>query len=234
MDRDHYKLSDMPYDDLIYYFPKAKNLLDSILVKPTLAYRAGVYSLTSLEGYYDLLKENDIQIDSSVNSRGKVIGKYQTYDYSKTPKHSIWRFKNNVENIVNHGGLIELPISSSPKFIGIIYMLKKLSLMKRFGKDHRWSYGTGETSFLSPTVKYLEYFKKLILGKSFPASMDFYMSENMENLYKFFHKQNRRNMVIVGHPKNASPESIDVLERFLKKIKSSDTVLTFRDLLTSL
>lgn len=231
MDRDHYKLSDMPSYDLNSYFPKSKQLLDSIINRKTIAFRAGGYSLTSLEGYYKLLMENGILIDSSVNSRRCVSGKYQEFNYSLTPKKTIWRFKESVDNVVQNGGIIEIPISYSQKYPGFIYLFKKYILIKKFGQDHRWFVGSGEESFLSRRKRLKLQLRKFINGMTFTASMDFFMSKNLCNLYRKFKKQGRKNMVIIGHPKNASPESIYITEEFIRNIKSSDKIKTFKEIM---
>lgn len=230
MDREHYKLSDMPQGDLDRFFIVSKSLLDSIIGRKTIAFRAGGYSLTSLEGYYNLLKGLTIKVDSSVCGRNKIEGKYQTYDYTKTPPKSMYRFIDDVSNLVEEGGIIEMPISSSKKYPGIVYLFKKNRLIAKFGKDHRWFIGTGETSFLSKRKRFMELFMKFIKGKSLIASMDYYMSVNLLPLYKILKRQGRKNMVVIGHPKNASPESISQLEFFISQTIGDNNYLTFRDL----
>lgn len=230
MDREHYKLSDMPKEDIYDKFPKAKALLDSIIGYKTTAFRAGGYSLTSFTGYYELLVDNGIKIDSSVHCRSKVNGKYQSYDYSQTPKNSHWRFEQSVDNITIGGGILEMPISYSSWYPGFLYLIKKRQLEKKFGSENRWFTGTGVTSFLSRKDWFLGQIKKFFHGIFFTASIDSFMSENLVSMYKYCHKQNRANMVIIGHPKCASPESVSVLEQFLSIIPESEKVVTFKDL----
>lgn len=70
MDFEHYKLSDLPENVLRTSFYSARLLLEEIIGKKIIAFRAGGYSLPTYSGYIDLFKLNGIKIDSSVFTRG--------------------------------------------------------------------------------------------------------------------------------------------------------------------
>ncbi|KAA3703073.1 polysaccharide deacetylase family protein, partial [Bacteroides salyersiae] len=90
MDFEHYKLSDLPENVLRTSFYSARLLLEEIIGKKIIAFRAGGYSLPTYSGYIDLFKLNGIKIDSSVLRGAYVDSKYQKYDYRNIPKASIY------------------------------------------------------------------------------------------------------------------------------------------------
>ena len=96
MDFEHYKLSDLPENVLRTSFYSARLLLEEIIGKKIIAFRAGGYSLPTYSGYIDLFKLNGIKIDSSVLRGAYVDSKYQKYDYRNIPKASIYNFNNSL------------------------------------------------------------------------------------------------------------------------------------------
>ena len=85
MDLDHYKLSDIPKEEVFDLFTWSKYVLDNLIEYNTVAFRAGGYSLNSFEQYPLLLKSNNIRIDSSVIARKCVHSRFQSYDYREVP-----------------------------------------------------------------------------------------------------------------------------------------------------
>lgn len=228
MNLDIYKISDMPYEDIFPKFREAKDLLDSIIGRPTIAFRAGGYSLNSFKDYIRLFKENGLLIDSSVIGRNKVDSRFQSYDYNISPKKSCWKFSSDICVEDSNGNVTEYPITSSKKNLGLAYVIKKRAMEKEFGVNNPFGDGQGIGVHMTKYERYKELFNKFIVGKSFAASIDGIMSLNLESVYNQCIAESRSNMVIIGHPKNASLKSISQLDSFLAKTANNNCYTTFK------
>jgi hypothetical protein len=230
MDLAHYKFSDMPENDVNAYFTEAKELLDSLIGRKTIAFRAGGYSLNTYNNYTELFRKNGIIIDSSVNGRSKVVSRYQSYDYSHTPKKGFWRFTNDISKVDEHGDFMEYRISTTKTYPGLQYLLKKRQLHKSFGNHKSFGDGVSIDAYMPPLERLIEQITKFIKGKNFAASIDGLMSSNLNNIYRTLLKSNANEMVVIGHPKNASEESIKNFELFLELVHSEVNFRTFKSI----
>ena len=113
MDYDHYKISDMPLDDIRTLIPQAIELLQSYSRTKLTAFRAGGYSFPNKPYFLDILRKYEIHIDTSVLKGAKVKSKYQSYDYSTTPKASTYPFNNNICIEDESGYFTEYPIATN-------------------------------------------------------------------------------------------------------------------------
>lgn len=227
LDFKHYKLADMPYWDTIELFKEAKKYLDETIGRRTIAFRAGGYSLNSFSGYADLLRQNDIKIDSSVVGRRHVKSKFQAYDYRKVPQRDSWAFETDLNFEVINGSIIEYPISTTIEYFGPFYALKKQKLISLYGSDYKWGDGKGIGFQLSYSERLLVKLKKIFMTKSFPASIDGFLTLLLPVVYEQLLKFDKENMVIIGHPKNISPKSLKYLDSFLRSVVEKNKFLTF-------
>lgn len=225
-----YKISDMPKVHVLQKFKEAKELLDSLIGRRTIAFRAGGYSLNSYPKYIQLFRDNDLFIDSSVLGRNKVDSQFQSYDYSISPMKSRWRFSTDVCFEDPKGSFYEYPISTSPKISGFKYYLHKRRLSRQFGNNSIFGDGFGIGLYQNKLSRFLSLFRSLLIGKSIPASIDGILSQDLTHIYNLCRKESRSNMVIIGHPKNASEKSLKQLDDFLALVTSNDTVTTFKSI----
>ncbi len=216
IDQSHYKMSDIPADKLNDLFAKSKKLLEDIIGKEVTAFRAGGYSLQSLENYADFLSQNGIMADSSAASGQKYISDYQWYDYSQVCGNRVYRFSTEIANVDSEGILIEYPISSIriSTFRYILYRLY-LKFFKEIGKP----YGDGKAVPSNQSVNLLE---TRVMNYSF----DYVMAPMLCSAFKKMKKTGYHDVVLIGHPKNQSTESIEELRKFILKTRDAVTFET--------
>lgn len=226
MDFEHYKLSDLPESVLIKSFCTAKLLLEEIIGKKVIAFRAGGYSLPTYSGYIDLFKSNGIKIDSSVLRGARVDSKYQKYDYRNIPNDSIYNFSNSLFIEDNKGQFCECSISTVA-YQGFAYWVLKRKLSSNYHPTIEYGDGYGIGISGSRLNRLVKRIKMLFQNKIVSASIDGFMSHMLLDIYSIHKKQTSCNgFVIIGHPKNFSNVSIRNVEEFILKVRAEDPFLT--------
>lgn len=226
MDRYHYKLSDMPLVDAKKYLKEAKNLLDSIVGYKTIAYRAGGFCLDEFKEFKEVFSDLNIKYDSSVARGIHISSSIHNFDYRRIPSNQIYRFDNSITTESKGGAFTELSISSfscSPlEFIQKIRPLKNKYSPKMVYQD-----GIAINDGISLFKHRL---KKLLTKNTFLASIDG-PSSNLLNLYYEKAKANRQSdLVLIGHPKNASDVSLSNLKYFIEGLKGKAVFKTLSDI----
>lgn len=213
MDFAHYKLSDIEDMKLISLFAKSKSLLDEICGFPTIAYRAGGFSIDDCRIFPKLFKDNGIQIDSSVVIGSHFNSSTLSYDYRKAPQKDFWRFSNSVCKEDVNGPFIELPIGTHKSF-GILFYLNKIKALQNHQEDHkRWGDGVSIVSIYSKWHFLKEKARNALSFMSLNASIDTIGSRHLE---ESFHRQKGKYFVLISHPKNFSPQSIRDFIHFIE------------------
>lgn len=210
MDMNHYKLSDMEETFLYESFDKSKTLLDSLLSTPTVSFRAGGYSLSSLRGYIDLFLRNNITIDSSVLRNAYCNSKYQTYDYVNVPLQTIYKFSNDLCIIDESGSIVEASISTK-LLSSLHYILYRLLIKIKYRNNEAMGDGSpigGEK-------------RKFFSSKRINASIDHYEIFKLKSFLK-----SSGDLIVMGHPKNQSEESIKYLDKFIASTKEKHNYKT--------
>lgn len=214
MDTDHYKLSDMSNELAFNKFQKARMLLEGIVNKKITAFRAGGYSLATLDSYIELFKENDIKIDSSVLSGAYIKSKYHSYDYRNIPKKNRYNFSSDVTIEDSLGEYVELPITTK-SYNSLLYLLLRQYYKTRC--RHLFVYGDGEYigrpgGFYN---KYIIRIKELFKIKMVPASIDGFLVFFLPYIYKNIRDIKQQDLVIISHPKSLLDISLRKLDEFL-------------------
>lgn len=218
-----YKLSDMEENEATECFVKSKRLLEKIIEKPVIAFRAGGYSIQTFASIPRLFSESGIIIDSSVLSGIKNLSDYQEYDYSMISSGSLYNFRDSVISINEEGPFVEVPITT-----GLSYSFGKLIeyLKTRFiksGIDVKYGDGDPITSLNKKKIKSNLISRILLfwayLNQSCVASIDSGRSNQLLRLYK--KKKNNQVFVIIGHPKNLSPKSLQDIDYFINNTISN-------------
>lgn len=218
LDKDHYKLSDMPFNEQKQLIADGIELLNSLITKKVTAFRAGGYSVENFPELYETFIEAGIKVDSSVYRGNQAKGKYNEYDYRRVPKKTSWKFASNHKEEIINGGMTEYPISTIV-VQAVKYLLNKRSKHPELDdiKESKSVWGDGKT-LGAPGSKLQKLIRKLemLLGnKAIRASIE--QSEDLEKVYDFSIKNYEGNdFVIIGHPKAISPFNIAVLERFIQ------------------
>lgn len=216
MDFEHYKISDMPMEDIRMLIPQAIELLQSFSNNKLKAFRAGGYSFPNEQYFYDMLRKYEIDIDTSVLGGAKVKSKYQSYDYTNIPVCSPYRFDDDLCVNKKDGYFTEYPISTV-KMLGIRYHFVKRFYARQYrAMSGQGKYGDGRGIGVAGNrlVCIINKLERLITPSVIPATIDGFFSLCLEDVYKH-HAGNNNVFVIIGHPKNLSGKSIDVFEKFI-------------------
>ena len=218
LDKEHYKLSDIPLEEQKTLISDGVELLNSLIIKKVTAFRAGGYSVENFPQLYDTFLKAGITIDSSVYRGNQAKGKYNEYDYRFVPRKTSWKFLNNHKEENNDGGMIEYPISTIV-VQAVRYLLNKRAKHPEFDdiQESKVSWGDGKTLGApgSKLHKLLRKVEMLFGKKAIRASIE--QSEDLEKVYAYSSKHYKGNdFVIIGHPKAISPYHIAVLERFIQ------------------
>lgn len=225
LDNNYYRLAELPLQDAINIFCESKSLLETIIDEKVIAYRAGGYSTQP----FDLLKKcfeiNNILLDSSVVPGNKYESAAQYYDYSISPSSSIYRFEEDicVENVT--GKFIELPLANmriSPLFYW------KLVLNRILKQAIHLPWGDGKSVAISSD----SIIQRLTHYTYAYATIDDYKSSYLQKALNQSYKKygNEGYFTVIGHPKLATPYSIQKLDEFLKSNIKKHRFIKVKDL----
>jgi len=223
MDFEHYKLSDVPMDVLTTAFKKGVDIIEESIGKKVCAFRAGGYSLCEYSWYGKLFRENGILLDTSVIPGAKVKSRFQRYDYQKSPKKSLYFFKDNVCKEVDGGcdTFIEMPISVSEKMSSLVYLIKKRKLLSQYQPKVVYGDGKGVGTQLTRWQSLLEHLKKFIGTVRMTATIDGFSSLELMKVYESNKRKGADNLVVIGHPKAVTDASLRNLKQFVESMLSA-------------
>lgn len=205
LDMMHYKLSDV--EDLEEKFNAAKKLLESIIKKEVVAFRAGGYSIQTCN-YYCLFKNAGISYDSSVLRKHKCKSEYQYYNYSNIPSKQIYRFGQDICKEDPNGPFCEFSITSV-SFSIFFYCFYRIWLKISLRGDKKF----GDGSPIKVTKSKLS----IKLRKNVSASFDKFSAPLLP--WVLLKSRKVDSLILIGHPKNISLKSLQYLDRFLSSYK---------------
>ena len=218
MDFEHYKISDMPVEDIKTLIPQAIELLQSYSVNKIKAFRAGGYSFPNDAIFLNILRKYAIDIDTSVLKGAKVSSKYQTYNYTTVPSLSPYHFEDNLCTSEVDGYFTEYPISTIT-MIGYRYWLLKRTLNQHYSSFsciEKFGDGRGIGIPGDKFARIMNKIKRLFTFSVISATIDGAFSQYLENVYRHnISNHNNNSFVIIGHPKNLSERSIEIFENFI-------------------
>lgn len=222
MDITHFKLSDMEPELARTSFSESKKLLDGIIGYPTNCFRACGYCLDTYKDYVKLFQDNGITKDSSVARYLHRESIAHKYDYRIIPEEQIYRFKDSVKEKDNNGEFLEISISSFI-FNLFSYRLK----LKKYKPGYIYKDGmplkTENSAKQSLWSRYIKQTRVL-------ASLDGANSMLLPKYLNKAEKQRQKELIICGHPKNTTEESLRNLDLFLSSTVGTHTFLTTRDI----
>ena len=216
MNMHYYKISDVEPEYLRIAFSKSKALLESIISKEIIAFRAGGYSLQTFTDYCSLFVENNIKLDSSVLMNSSCKSEFQEYDYSGILDDSIYRFNDDVCKLSKKGIFTEAAIAT--KTVSFLsYLVYRLFVKIRYRNNDSFGDGLSVVSSRRRKVK---------LSKQVKASIDHF---EVYFLKRFIRRNG--NLVVIGHPKNLSVDSIHYLDCIFSKMIGVHRFKTLSELL---
>ena len=227
MDLSHYKMSDIHDRGLLEdSFSKSKQLLETIIGERTLSFRAGGYCLEGID-YSSLFTNNSILIDSSVAREQYCDSNTHNYDYRHIPEKMVYGFSSDVHVEDDKKTFLELSISSI-KWSMLKYLFYFRKIFKSYHphivyKDGKPIRDMGSANMFMKILNRLK-------GTTMLCSIDGPLSLFLEDYYNNALKKQKEDLVLIGHPKNASDCSIKALGKFIAN-HSNDMFLTSKAIL---
>jgi hypothetical protein len=214
-----YKLSDFNEAEINDIVVRYKKVLADLTGKKIFSYRAGGWCLQPFSKLKEAFSNNEITLDSSVFRNGYYQSQHYSYDFRNAPDKDIYHFEEDPAVEKPKGFFTEVPISpikNSPLFFWTLFLLgrKNPYLHKPLGDGHAM-----------PAPGYRK--KLLTRFTNNPVSLDGYNSHLLHKALKKLHRNNKKHMVVIGHPKALSRYSIIKLEEFIIKNKAENNFTTF-------
>lgn len=210
LDQQHYKLTDVPKEEAAILFKDSKALLDEIVGYKTHAFRAGGFSAQPFEDIKPLFLENGITVDSSACPGTRYNSDHQQYDYLGCPQLSRYTFEDDLAVEAREGRFTEIPLNMYPVSPTFYWRLVLTRLLK--SKKHL-KIGDGD-SVKTATDSIVERLTRHALSLSTIDGL------KISYLYDSLRKAEKRGdelFCVIGHPKLATPYSIEALGRFCSK-----------------
>jgi hypothetical protein len=231
MDTEHFKLSDMDEDFAFKTFANARLLLESIIGKRIIAFRAGGFSLTSFGKYIELFNKNGIKIDSSVCRGASFQSKHQCYDYRNIPAKTIYRFSTDITSECVLGEFIEMPVTTVRYSKLLHAVLQRIYKKKYHCTKYGDGFGIGNIDNNKSHRGIIEGFFQLVGYHRLVASIDGVSSVFLQNIHSKLQYKGCENMIIIGHPKFFSNVTLQKTKEFIMKNIHKASFLTVSHLI---
>lgn len=223
VDFEHYKLSDMPEEEACEKFEDCHKMLEKIIGRKVDAFRAGGFSIQTFNPFGKLMIKCGILKDSTVIYKGRLLSNLHYYDYSNLKSPELYKFNEDIARPIENGNITEFPISTT--MIGLFpYCLNRYKYHKAQGNSN-WGNG-GDLPSNRRTGFIRSIFRKLKPFVGVGATIDYQSFFNLEYVYKKYKKRRKNSFIILGHPKNLSPLSIQTLDLFITKTIEQDNYKT--------
>lgn len=208
LDTRHYKLADMPAEEMHRLFKASKDILDGIIGSKTTAFRAGGFSAQPTSMLTELFADNGLTADSSVCPGERYDSEYQQYDYSSVGQNDMYRFEADLCKAQHEGRYMEVPLSMCR--VGRIFHWKLLLVRlatKVVRRGRHCNYGDGQSV---PATRE-SIVRRLLHACCTVATIDGYKISFLKDAITACERRGCRHMCILGHPKLATPYSVDRL-----------------------
>lgn len=214
-----YRLSDFDSKEIERIVKTYKDYLDNLIGRKTIAFRAGGWCIQPFNKLKDVFKEVGLTIDSSVFPGGYLKTENYSFDFTSAPSKSNYRFESDVCKEIVNGTFKEFPIASlrySPLFFWRLYILGRIfpSKYKMIGDGEFISQGGRKKQILTTYTTY-------------HVSSDGYYATKLEQGFQKCQNIGQNEMVIIGHPKGNTKDSILKLESFVSKNFHEHSFTTF-------
>jgi peptidoglycan/xylan/chitin deacetylase (PgdA/CDA1 family) len=219
----HYKLSDIPLEEVYNIIAESKSLLEEIINTRVSAFRAGGFSIQPFELYAKIFEDLGLNIDSSVLCGMQYNSDNQQYDYRNAPQKDSYPFSKDICKEDNKGPFREYPVSThgiSPLFWWKLSMRKILRL-----KSHK---NLGDGKSIETTSQSI--ISRLTRPQMGFACMDGYKSSQLFKMREQHLKRfgQEAHFLIIGHPKLTTLYSLKILERVIMKYINYDNFVTLK------
>jgi len=223
IDFKHYKLSDMPQEEADQKFQASFDLLKEISGATITSFRGGGFSIQDYKSFPEIMLRNGITNDTTALFKGKQLSKLHNYDYTSLRSSDHYSFSSDILVPDSNGKMVEYPIATAGElYIEYCYNRYRYS---KVGNNWNWGNG-GDLPSKTRSGFIANIFKKLAWKVGVGSCIDYQSFFHLRLVYKSLLNQKRKDMVIIGHPKNLSPASLEYFEQFVSDVKGSNNFRT--------
>lgn len=223
IDFEHYKLSDMPQDEADEKFQASLVLLKDISGANITSFRGGGFSIQDYKSFPEIMLRNGIMHDTTALFKEKQLSKLHYYDYTSLKSSDHYHFSSDILVPDNNGKMVEFPISTANElYIEYCYNRYKYS---KVGNNKNWGNG-GNLPNNAKSKFIIRALKKFSWSFKVCASIDYQSYFHLFRVYDDLKKSGRKDMIILGHPKNLSPASLEYFEKFVETTINENTFKT--------
>lgn len=223
VDFDHYKLSDMPENEACDKFEVCHRMLEEMIGRKVDSFRAGGFSIQTFKAFPNMMKKCDITKDSTVTYKGQMLSKLHYFDYTSLQSPEVYQFEDDIVVPVKNGSITEYPISSY-RMDFFTYCFKRYKFHHATNNSNWGNGGDLPANRRSGFIHSLLRKMKPTVGVG--ASIDYQSFFNLEYVYRKYKNGGRKTLVILGHPKNLSPLSLNYLDAFIQRTKETESFKT--------
>lgn len=223
VDFDHYKLSDMPEQEARNKFEACHGMLEEIIGRKVDSFRAGGFSIQTFKAFPKMMKKCGITKDSTVTYKGQTHSKLHYFDYTSLQSPEVYQFEDDIVFPVKNGSITEYPISTY-RMDFFTYCFKRYKYHRALNNDNWGNGGDLPANRRSGFINSL--LMKIKPTVAVGASIDYQSFFNLEYVFRNYKKEGRKSLVVLGHPKNLSPLSLNCLDAFIQRTKETESFKT--------
>ena len=230
LDHNHYKLCDLEPETACQLTAQAKALLDETIGHSTRAFRAGGFSAQPTSLLRQVFERNALVADSTVCPGTSYNSNQQRYDYTKvSTKSDIYQFGDDICQPQSNGPFIEVPISMyevSPIFHWRLAFNRVADRLVKLPNHH--TYGDG----ISVKTAGESIVARLTSRQNCQATIDGFKIAFLDDALRSAKLMGKNVFTVLGHPKLATPYSVERLATFVKHAADiGDTFTTISQLI---
>jgi len=221
MDTSRYRIHKFSQEQTLDIVTKYKQALTDLVGDNVFAYRAGGWCIQPFSHLKDALKQNGIWLDSTLYEGGYKDNSTHYFDFRNIPNKTFYRFESDPTIEVPNGYFAEVPISST-KVSPLFYI--RYALLRKFAKSQFQIMGDGKGVGREGKDN------KQMLTSFTPAvaSIDGYrISYLQRTLNEYIKYSDKKNFVIMGHPKAQTKYSLKHLFEFLANNHTKHNFTTY-------
>lgn len=218
MNLSRYKLADYTQQQAENIFQKYYSLLQSLLTRQIVSYRAGGWCLEPFQHIKDVMKQCGLYIDSTVYPNGYLNNQTHQFNFKQYPKKEFWRFENHPKHENANGYFYEIPFTTYLTPPSLYWSVLKNSIINKLKKNNS---GEGVHSNIKSILK------KLFTKTLQPVSIDALKSIWVLQTFKQHEKNQSQIFCMIGHPKCFGEDTYKNLSALIIYAKNKHEFTTF-------
>lgn len=223
IDFNHYKLSDMEPSLAKERFISCYNTLCEITNTRIDSFRAGGYSIQGYNEFIEIIDSLGICKDSSVLYKEKNLSPLHYYDYTGLNNSDVFCFQDSVTTPTPSGQFKEYPISTTT--VGYLNYCRNRFKMMTLKNNNNWGNG-GDLPGKHTSSFIKKIFKGIGSSMRVCATLDYQSFLYCNKVYSDYRRDQKKDLVMIGHPKNFSSESLGMLDDFIGRTKENNIYAT--------